>query len=335
MMADNDNDLLNGNDEDDGGGDDIFVYTGGDQEVPRDVRRVRIAENVDTIPMGVFEEFQQLIEVEGHNKLKKIEEFAFIYCPSLRSVTKMTGVIEIEAYAFNGCSALSELDFDKLEIVGEGAFGSCESLKFINVSSVRRIEVDAFEGCTALTDAVFGKGSADGSARRIVDEKAFFECTALRRIVIPWKDNLRFDDKTFDGCHNLSRVDILAGEIHNTISSLHLKSWRNKMEEENDRINQTLPEIPATQKIEAIKEWERTVTHKLNVYTTKHLMLLHKVKMLLELALWKAKLEEKKCTLGVITNGPDINVESVRKECRVTCGASIVIKNVLPFLALG
>jgi len=48
MMADNR--LLNDNDDNGvGGGDDIFVYTGGDQQVPRDVERVRVAENVDTI----------------------------------------------------------------------------------------------------------------------------------------------------------------------------------------------------------------------------------------------------------------------------------------------
>ena len=38
-----------------GGGDDIFVYTGGEQRVPRDVKRVRIAENVDTILEETFE----------------------------------------------------------------------------------------------------------------------------------------------------------------------------------------------------------------------------------------------------------------------------------------
>ena len=314
--------------EEDGvGGDDIFVYTGGGQRVPINIRRVRIAENVDTIPAGVFEEFQQLIEVEGHNKIKKIEEFAFICCPSLRRVTKMTGLIEIEADAFSNCWSLSELDFDKLEIIGHHAFAFCESLRSINMSSVKKVKSCAFESCTALTDVSFGTGSAD--------EKAFFKCTALRRIVIPLTNdgsgrNFFIDDEAFDGCHNLSRLDIIDGGMLKTISSLHLESWRIKMEEEIHRINQTLPKIPATEKTEAIKEWKRTVMHKMNVYTTKHLMLLHKVKMLLELALWKIKLEEKKCTLGVITNGPDTNVESAaRKECRVTCGASIVIKNVL------
>ncbi len=98
-------------DHDVGDDDDIFVYTGGDQEVRYDVKRVRIAENVDTIPARAFRECEQLTEVEGHDKIKKIEEYAFWYCTSLRRVTKMTGVIEIEKLAFSGCHTLSELDF--------------------------------------------------------------------------------------------------------------------------------------------------------------------------------------------------------------------------------
>ena len=46
-MADNHQLLLL---DDVGDGDDVFVYTGGDQEVPGDVKQVRIAESIDTIP---------------------------------------------------------------------------------------------------------------------------------------------------------------------------------------------------------------------------------------------------------------------------------------------
>jgi hypothetical protein len=63
MMADNQ--LLNDNHDGVGGGEDIFVYVGGEQEVPRGVKRVRIAENIDTIPAWRFQGCGQLIEVEG------------------------------------------------------------------------------------------------------------------------------------------------------------------------------------------------------------------------------------------------------------------------------
>jgi hypothetical protein len=114
----------------------MMGQTGGEQSVPWNVKRVRIAENVDTIEGWIFYDCRQLIEVEGHNKLKKIKEYAFHECKSLRWLTKMSGLIEIEAYAFCDCDALSELEFDKLEIIDCGAFGHCKSLRSINMPSV-------------------------------------------------------------------------------------------------------------------------------------------------------------------------------------------------------
>ncbi len=57
----------------------------------------------------------------------------------------------------------------------------------------------------------------------------------------------------------------------------------------------------------------------------------------LELAIWKAKLDEKEDNsfVQVQTKRAKIAiVEAMRKEKRITSGASIVIKNVLPFLKL-
>jgi hypothetical protein len=327
-MADNqflDNDGVGGDDE-------IFVYTGGDQEVPLDVRRLRIAENVDTIPAGVFYRCRQLIKVEGHNKLKKIEHRAFKNCRCLRRVTKMTGVIEIEAFAFGSCWDLSDIDFTKLEIIGHGAFGHCYPLKSINLPSVRRVDRSAFSHCTAITDAVLGK-----DLERI-EQNAFIGCPSLRRIAIPLKDNSIIGNKAFYSCKNLSRVDVVDGGINKTISSLHLESWRTEMQEEIDRINQTLPNTHSHEKTRAIQQWITRVLDRMEHYKTEHQIILKEAMTILELALWKARLlaneaEEKKCNVDIMAKAK-IDAGGARKEHRVTCGASIVIKNVLPFLAL-
>jgi hypothetical protein len=292
---------------------------------------VRIAENVDTIPARTFEECRHLIEVMGHNKIKKIEQWAFGRCRSLRRVTKMTGIIEIEEYAFYRCSVLSELKFDKLEIIGYVAFFGCSSLRSINMPSIRILRPGAFNGCDALTDAVFGKDLER------MDANAFLDCTALTRITIPLKDNLIIDDEAFNYCVILSRVNTLAEGIHRTISSLHMESWRNEMEEEIDRINQTLPNIQ-NRKAEAIQRWITIILRAMDHYKTKHMLLVKEAMTLLELALWKAKLlneaDEKKCNVDEVTKKAKIDAEATKKEHRVTCGASVVIKNVLPFLVL-
>jgi hypothetical protein len=331
MMADNQ--LLIDNNNNGGGDDDVFVYTGGDQEVPRDVKRVRIAEDVDTIPARKFEGCEQLIEVEGHNRLKKIEEFAFNCCYSLRRVTKMQGVTEIEMAAFLRCHALSDLEFGKLEIIGVSAIRYCESLRSINLPSIRRVGKRGFQFCRELTDVVFGE-----KLERI--EAFAFWGTALRRIVIPLKDNLHFGNQVFNMCGtSLSRVDVLDGGIHETIPSLHMESWRNEMQQEIDRINQTLPNTHLTDKTETIRQWIDRVLQRMEYHKSEHMMLVKEAMALLELALWKAKLineadERKRNVDEVKTKKAKIDVKTGRKEHRVTCGASIVIKNVLPFLAL-
>ena len=48
----------------------------------------------------------------------------------------------------------------------------------------------------------------------------------------------------------------------------------------------------------------------------------------------EALAELKKCNVNVAAKKAKVDTEAARKEQRVTCGASIVIKNVLPFLAL-
>ena len=73
-------------------------------------------------------------------------------------------------------------------------------------------------------------------------------------------------------------------------------------------------------------------------YKTEHRLLVKEAMALLELALWKANLRENEtdeaaaAQEGVrVTRGQR---KRARKDRCITSGASIVIKNVLPFLAL-
>eukprot|EP00984_Skeletonema_dohrnii_P022645 scaffold11743_cov95-Skeletonema_dohrnii-CCMP3373.AAC.2 len=75
----------------DGGDDDIFVYMGGDQVVPEDVRRVRIDKSVKKIPNWAFDCREQLIDVKFHDGIEEIGNWAFSRCYSLKSV-RLLGV---------------------------------------------------------------------------------------------------------------------------------------------------------------------------------------------------------------------------------------------------
>jgi hypothetical protein len=134
---------------------DIFVYLGGEQEVPRNVTHVRIDRSVKAIPMEAFYQREQLVSVETHDGIEKIEDFAFDECISLRGI-KLPSVREIGLFAFHSCTSLTDVEFGKkLETVGAGAFGQCTSLqKKIKMPSVRTVGDEAFYHCLGLTGGV-------------------------------------------------------------------------------------------------------------------------------------------------------------------------------------
>ena len=108
------------------------------------------------------------------------------------------------------------------------------------------------------------------------------------------------------------------------------------MNHEINRINQELPGTPSHEKTNVIRLWIRSVINKMNRYKSEHKRLLKEYMTLLELAVWKAKLDQKEhnSTLKVQTKRPKIDEESTRRESRITSGADTIIKNVLPFLKL-
>ena len=320
---------------DDGDNNNVFVYMGGDQRVPQHVTRVRVHKSVKIISMSAFRYCYRLVSVEMHDGVEGIGEEAFSYCSSLRRM-KLSGVRVIERNAFTGCRALESVEFgDKLETIGEGAFQST-SLRSIKLPKVWIIGTGAFKNCDKLTDVELSEDL--GRIRGM----AFFRCPRLRRISIPLKANLLGgNDVVFRGCDNLSQIDLVGG-IHKTISSLLLDSWRNEMRNEIDRINQDLPNTVSFDKTITIQRWMERVIRSTEHYKTEHYTLLKNAVALLELALWKAKLDEefgealsnKEDNESNATKKARIDTKATRHEARITSGANVVIKNVLPFLKL-
>jgi hypothetical protein len=115
------------------GGDNIFVYLGGEQEVPRNVTHVIIDRSVKIIPARAFSYRRKLVSVETHDGIEKIERWAFDSCTSLRGI-KLPGVKEVGDNALYGCWAMTDVEFgDKLETIGGYAFGRCPHLRRISI----------------------------------------------------------------------------------------------------------------------------------------------------------------------------------------------------------
>ena len=316
--ADNDNDG------------EIFLYRGG--RAPLHVSHVRIDESVEVIEDEAFRDCQILVHVETHDGIRRVGTWAFGNCKLFLRRINLKSAVEIDKSAFCACENLESVEFgDKLETIGAGAFADCISLERLKLPSIITIKVGSFCYCEALTDVEL----SERLERMEVD--TFHGCRRLQRITIPLKRDLfSFDDvcqkyNQFGGCTQLTSVD-LVGEAHTkTISSLHMESWRTEMEEEINRINQVLPTTPADDKTVAIKQWMESVMDKMDHYKAEHCRYVKEATTLLELVLWKARLHEIECSLEPEAKKAKVDDESARREKRITCGADMVIKNVLLF----
>mmetsp|Transcript_27443 Transcript_27443/g.40252 ORF Transcript_27443/g.40252 Transcript_27443/m.40252 type:complete len:324 (+) Transcript_27443:67-1038(+) len=313
----------------------IYVYRGG--RAPNNITHAIIDKSVKVIDEGAFNGNRDLLSVETHDGIARIATAAFRGCVSLTHLD-IRSLRFLDSYAFAD-SGLTEVDCDNLEIIEDSVFSCCRSLGRITVPKVKRIGACAFEN-TILTDVVFSKEV------EFVEINAFYGNSSLRRICLPLKEDLLheeitdrfYDPGVFNACNNLATVELIGG-IHETVSSLHMKSWRNNMRRDINQINRTLPRIPSAQKTAVIKWWLQAVRSRFEHYKAEHIKVLKEATVLLELALWKAKLDDDDNkgggdSLEAPTKKVKINVECTRNERRVTSGANIVIKNVLPFLAL-
>ena len=319
-------------DDDDGDGD-IFIYRGG--RAPLHVTHAHIDRSLEEIEEASFWSRQNLLQVDTHDGLRKIGKSAFFRCSSLPRIN-LKSAVEIDEDAFFQCKNLAYVEFgDRLEIIGYHAFSGCSSLLHLKLPSIVTIGVGAFFTCRRLI-------AVELSERlETIGIGAFQFCTRLQRTAIPLKRDLfEYDDEDdeynqFDNCSQLTTVDLVGG-IHKTVASLHMESWRTEMVTEINRINQVLPNTSSARKTDIIRQWMGRVMDKMDHYKAEHYRYVKEGITLLELALWKAKLGEKDEDSSVVGQRKKAKVdsESARKERRITCGADMVIKNVLPFLKL-
>ena len=253
-----------------GGGNIIrFTYTGAEGEVIPD-EATHIIVEARKVRTRAFEAHPNIVEVICHEDVKKIEEAAFTSCYNLRKVI-MRGVKFVEEDAFCDCYGLKHVECDNLEIIKEYAFSWCKSLRNINLPSTRIVEERSFTDCTALVDVEF----SDKLER--IEECAFDYCRSLERIVIPLKDGLITADSIFRECDNFHQVDVIKGEVHETIAAL--EEWKDDMDNEIDSINQILPNASAGyytegEKAKAIRKWIKSVLRKIIRYQAQHRYLL-------------------------------------------------------------
>jgi hypothetical protein len=153
---------------------------------------ISIPASVETIEGGAFFRCTalQTVTFEKGSKLKTIKNGSgwsgvFESCTSLTSIEIPASVETIGYDAFQGCSSLKTVTFEKgskLKTVETNVFFYCTSLTSIEIpASVEEIERYAFSGCTSLQTVTFEKGSK----LKTIGNFAFTNCTSLTTIEIP------------------------------------------------------------------------------------------------------------------------------------------------------
>ena len=137
---------------------------------------------------------------------QRIAKEAFKNCEKIETVAFPASLLEIQDYAFAGCTSIKSLKFTNgIERIARGAFQSCkeiESLEFPN--SLTEIQDYAFEWCTAIREVKFENGI------KHIGMCAFQGCKKIERLEFP-SSLTEIQDYAFQGCTTIRELKFSDG----------------------------------------------------------------------------------------------------------------------------
>jgi len=307
---------------------------------------INFPSTLTAIGFGAFAGCVSLTEVELDlsNKvttsITTIGNWAFQRCTSLERIAIPSTLTAIGAGVFNGCISLKEVKLcEGLQRIEMLAFRNCTSLEQFQIpSTVSAIGDRAFHGCVSLREVKLVVGIQD------IGRYAFTTCRSLEPIAVPSKafvietgvylNDFGIETEYHHNCRLLTDGTITP-EIHGQVvvasSECLMYMSVTGLAEVQNAIN------------EIINSRERSRDENLErirvLFAHYELERRKEVTTILELALWKAKVDESKHA-NTSSNKDEhhchkrarIDDLNARKECRVKCGADIIIPDVLSFL---
>ena len=137
--------------------------------------------------------------------IRVIDDKAF--CGVKAKITLGEGIEKIGAYAFSGCTEISEVNLESVRTIDVYAFENCTGLVKVTLSSsLSRICKNAFNGCQSLCVV----NVAEGDGELVIEECAFEGCLNLQIVTIP-KRVSEIHKGAFRNCRSLDNVDLYPG----------------------------------------------------------------------------------------------------------------------------
>lgn len=172
------------------------------------VENLKVSGTLTSEHMAKINKLTSLVEIDLEDATLEgnaIPQNQFDEKTNLTTVKLPKGLQNIGEAAFNGCSALSNIEIgDQVTALPKAVFSGCSSLTNITIpASVKSIGQGAFYGCSGLKTITIEEGLASISAN------VFHNCSRLEKITLPKSLN-SIGLNIVWGCTSLTELQCLA-----------------------------------------------------------------------------------------------------------------------------
>jgi hypothetical protein len=203
---------------------------------------VSLPNTINRIEKDIFYNCQNLknVTLPNNNSIDTITDSMFRNCTSLNSISFPDNIKYIWINAFEGCTSLDNVNFNKVEIIESEAFRDCSSLGSSGLSitsSVKSIGLSAFRNCDGITSIIFN----NGSTIHTIKESAFKDCDNLVNFTLP-RTVTTLGEGAFESCDNLKTADI---SLPSGLNAIEEKIFKDCKKLENVKLNDHITTIKA------------------------------------------------------------------------------------------
>ncbi len=155
------------------------------------IEKIKLPDTIEKIGEGAFWQ-NYFTSFEIPPKVTEIAANTFRGCHLLKDINLHNGIKSIGDFAFQDCNALTKIVIPKsVKTLGDAVFYSCRGLKSVVIpESITEIPLYTFFCCLELTDVNWHDGITS------IGEAAFNQCSSLKKIVINNPDCTIYDKET-------------------------------------------------------------------------------------------------------------------------------------------